>query len=64
MNLLEIVKKISFLLMMLSAFFLSGCWDRREVNDLALVTAAGIDKKSDGLLELSVLVFIPKGSSS
>jgi spore germination protein KC len=62
MNFLGIVKKIS--LLMMTAFLLSGCWDRREVNDLALVTAAGIDKKSDGLIELSVLVFIPKGSSS
>jgi spore germination protein KC len=59
------LKKISVIFFfVLLVFLLSGCWDRREVNDLALVTAAGIDKKSDHVIELSVLVFIPKGSSS
>jgi spore germination protein KC len=64
MNFLEIRVKMTLLFLILSAFLLTGCWDRREVNDLALVTAAGIDKKSDGVIELTVLVFIPKGSSS
>ena len=27
-----------------SILFLSGCWDRVEVNDLAIVTAAAIDE--------------------
>lgn len=44
------------------AVLLSGCWDRKEVNDLGLVTAAGIDKISDNTLELSVLVYIPKST--
>jgi spore germination protein KC len=64
MNFLEFRVKLTLLFLILSVFLLTGCWDRREVNDLALVTAAGIDKKSDGVIELTVLVFIPKGSSS
>ena len=28
-----------------SLLLLSGCWDRVEVNDLAIITAAAIDKK-------------------
>ena len=50
-------------------FFLAGCWDRTEVNDIALIMATGIDKseddKSEGeKIELSVQVFIPKPSES
>jgi spore germination protein KC len=50
--------------MMIMVPLLSGCWDRKEVNDLALITAAGIDKVSDKSLELSVLVYIPKSAGS
>ncbi len=44
--------------------FLSGCWDRVEITDLAVVTAAAIDKKDDNQIELSVQVFIPSSISS
>ncbi|MFB5281573.1 Ger(x)C family spore germination protein [Peribacillus sp. Hz7] len=45
-------------------FLLSGCWDRVEVNDLAIVTAAAIDIKDDNQIELSLQVFIPKALST
>ncbi|MCQ6277508.1 Ger(x)C family spore germination protein [Bacillus sp. V3B] len=52
------------ILLLLSTFvsilFLSGCWDRVEVNDLAIVTGAAIDKKDDNQLELTLQIFIPK----
>ena len=35
-----------------------------EVNDLAIVTAAAIDKKDDNQIELSIQIFIPKTLSS
>ncbi|WP_223594150.1 Ger(x)C family spore germination protein [Neobacillus bataviensis] len=57
-------KKIVFLFLILFIFLLSGCWDRREVNDLALIRGAGIDKKQDGKMELTVLLYIPKGGGS
>ncbi|MFE3975160.1 MULTISPECIES: Ger(x)C family spore germination protein [unclassified Peribacillus] len=44
--------------------FLSGCWDRVEITDLAVVTAAAIDKKDDNQIELSVQIFIPSSISS
>lgn len=34
----------------------SGCWDRREVNDVAIVIAMAIDKEKGGLYRLSVQV--------
>jgi spore germination protein KC len=40
---------------------LSGCWDRREVNDILIITAAAIDLAEDNTIELSIQGFIPKG---
>ncbi|MBY0120972.1 Ger(x)C family spore germination protein [Bacillus sp. S/N-304-OC-R1] len=59
------LKKI-LLLLSFSAVtaLLSGCWDRWEINDLALVTAAAIDQKGDDQIELSLQIFIPKAISS
>ena len=57
-------KILMFLFISLVILLLSGCWDRKEVNDLGLVTAAGIDKVSDKTIELSILVFIPKSTGS
>ncbi|NGQ95755.1 Ger(x)C family spore germination protein [Brevibacillus sp. SYP-B805] len=42
--------------------FLSGCWDRTEVNDLAIITAAGLDVTDDHQLELSVSIFVTNPS--
>lgn len=42
---------------------LGGCWDRKEVNDLALVTGLAIDQRDDDLIEVSVQIFIPQDSS-
>ncbi|MCQ6278422.1 Ger(x)C family spore germination protein [Bacillus sp. EB600] len=47
-----------------SIFFLSGCWDRVEINDLAIVTGAAIDKKGDNDVELTIQVFLPNAISS
>lgn len=53
-------RNIVFLVLaLLSVLPLTGCWDRVEVNDLALITAAGVDQSKDRV-ELSVQVFIPR----
>ncbi|MFD2329663.1 Ger(x)C family spore germination protein [Cohnella sp. GCM10020058] len=38
----------------------AGCWDRLEINDMALVMATGLDEEEDGGLRLSVQIFVPK----
>ncbi|MBP1962627.1 Ger(x)C family spore germination protein [Paenibacillus aceris] len=43
------------------SLLLTGCWDRTEVNDLALVTGAAIDKYDDTSIELTLQIFIPRG---
>jgi spore germination protein KC len=54
--------KLPLLLISIAVLLLTGCWDRKEVNDLGLVTAAGIDKISNKTIELSALVYIPKSA--
>ena len=44
----------------LTVLLACGCWDRTEVNDLALVMAAAIDKKEGNRIELSVEIFLPR----
>ncbi|WP_338450119.1 Ger(x)C family spore germination protein [Niallia oryzisoli] len=38
--------------------FLSACWSRKELNELAIATALGVDKKEDGYL-LTVQIINP-----
>lgn len=52
----------SILLLFFALLCLTGCWDRTEVNNIALIMAAGIDKSEDEKIELSVQIFIPKPS--
>lgn len=55
------IKKSAFLAVYSGMMiFLAGCWDRMEINDLAIVTATGIDKSDDGQVVLSLEIFIPK----
>lgn len=50
------------LLLAAASLLLTGCWDRTEVNDMALITAAGIDRKDERTVVLSVQLFIPRAS--
>lgn len=55
---------LQFYILFVLLILLSGCWDRTEVNDLAIVTGTAIDKKDDDSIELTLQVFIPKALSS
>ncbi|MFF2288684.1 Ger(x)C family spore germination protein [Peribacillus butanolivorans] len=58
------MKRVLLLLGICGAIpLVSGCWDRVEINDLAIVTAAAIEKKEDDQIELSIQVVIPKSIS-
>lgn len=43
---------------------LSGCWDRVELPDLAIITAAAIDRLDNGETRISVQLFIPRAITS
>ncbi|TQR19006.1 Ger(x)C family spore germination protein [Psychrobacillus vulpis] len=51
-------KKILFLLFLCLPLFLSGCWSKRELNELAITVAIGIDKVDDQY-EVSVQIVDP-----
>jgi spore germination protein KC len=58
------MKKIVILVILMS-FIFSGCWDTRELNELGLVMAVGVDKAKEGEgYEISVQVAKPKEGSS
>lgn len=61
------MKKYVVFILLIVTLFLSGCWDRRELNQLAITLALGIDKVDDEYL-VTVQVVVPsemsmKGSS-
>ncbi|SEC79837.1 Ger(x)C family spore germination protein [Paenibacillus sp. GP183] len=43
--------------------FLMGCWDRTEINDLAIVMASGFDIAEDDQIECTVQVALASGIS-
>ncbi|KKI90065.1 spore gernimation protein GerC [Bacillus sp. SA1-12] len=47
-----------FAILMLILSLLTGCWSRKELNELAIATALGIDKTEDGYL-ISIQILNP-----
>ncbi|MEI7024620.1 Ger(x)C family spore germination protein [Paenibacillus sp. y28] len=45
-------------LVLLIGLLLTGCWDRREINDVAFVLGTAIDKEEDGY-RVSILIPLP-----
>ncbi|WP_026564883.1 Ger(x)C family spore germination protein [Bacillus sp. UNC41MFS5] len=59
------ITKLYLVLLLLSvSFLLTGCWDRREVNDTALVLGAAIDKEKGKNIRLTLQILIPRAVSS
>jgi len=63
-------KKVAILLIILMFMsVITGCWDRIEINDIAIATIAALDKGDNGNLQMTLMISIPKeiqsgGSSS
>jgi len=47
----------------MSCLLLTGCWDRDELNEIALVRGIGIDILDNGQIEVSVEISVPKDPS-
>lgn len=45
-----------------AALLLTGCWSRREVNDLGAVTTLGIDQLENGKMEVIMGIPLPAGA--
>ncbi len=50
---------IIVLLLLVITAFIPGCWDRREIDKLAFVSAIGIDKTADGKICLTAVIHKP-----
>lgn len=55
----RIVRAAAALAVLLAASLLSGCWDRIEVNDLAIVHGVALDRSPEGEVELTVSMAVP-----
>lgn len=57
--------KFRYLIVLLSIFLLSGCWNYRELNDMSIAGSIGIDYDvENNLFDVSVQVFKAKKSGS
>ncbi|EGD48692.1 germination protein, Ger(x)C family [Ruminiclostridium papyrosolvens DSM 2782] len=54
-------KKLFLVILMaaLSAMLLTGCWDRKELNQLGIAMAIGLDKGDDGKIQLTSQIVRP-----
>lgn len=59
-------KKITFFLVLVCLCLLPGCWDYREINNLAVVVGCAVDKneKGDYVLTVEIINPRPKGTES
>lgn len=53
------MKALKMFLLAITVSLLTGCWNRIEVNDIAIVTAIGLDLVEDDMIRLSLQVAIP-----
>ncbi|MCJ8008318.1 Ger(x)C family spore germination protein [Lederbergia wuyishanensis] len=59
------MKRILHLIFFLGMLvLLTGCWDRVEINDQAIITATAIDQDDNGKVEITLQIFIPKSFST
>ncbi|CAN7541916.1 Ger(x)C family spore germination protein [Rossellomorea sp. LjRoot5] len=53
-------RKVTFIILMMSlTLFLSGCWSKKELTDLAIVAALGVDKTEDGKYTMTLQIINP-----
>jgi spore germination protein KC len=60
----KVGKRALSLLLIASLPILPGCWDRMELNEIALIRAIGVDRTEDGQIEVTILQAIPVRAGS
>ncbi|CAI6087739.1 Ger(x)C family spore germination protein [Cohnella sp. JJ-181] len=56
------MKRLLHIGLLLSVLFLSGCWDRTEINDLAFITGTAFDLTESGEYHLTVQIALPSST--
>jgi len=54
-----LTKKAALLLLIILTLVLGGCWSRREMNELAIVLGAGVDRTPDNKVQLTLQLARP-----
>ncbi|OPY61111.1 MAG: Spore germination protein B3 precursor [Pelotomaculum sp. PtaU1.Bin065] len=54
---------VCFLLLLMMACVLSGCWSRKELGELAIVLGAGVDRTPDDQVRLTLQLARPSASA-
>lgn len=53
------LKRILLIGMAGLCLLITGCWDRTEINDIAIIIATGVDKEEDGQYRITVQLPLP-----
>ncbi|MFP3121911.1 Ger(x)C family spore germination protein [Ectobacillus funiculus] len=53
-----------FVLIWASILPLTGCWDRTELNDVALIRGMGLDQKDNNRIEVTAEIYLPQMQGS
>ena len=53
-------KRLLACFFILNLLFLTGCWDRNELNQLAFSTALGFDRNSEGDIVITAQILNPR----
>ncbi|OCA90757.1 hypothetical protein A8F94_02445 [Bacillus sp. FJAT-27225] len=53
------MSRLALLYFVICTVFLTGCWDRTEINDMAFVVATGVDKGKEGKYVSSAQIPLP-----
>ncbi|MGG3790070.1 hypothetical protein ABEV41_10955 [Geobacillus thermodenitrificans] len=56
----KVRRALVFLLVSINVVILGGCWDREEINDIAIVLGIGIDRVKNGNIRLTVEIAVPR----
>lgn len=53
------ISRIALALSLAAMLFLTGCWDRMEINDLAIISMMAMDRTEEGDIQIWLQVVIP-----
>lgn len=59
-----IKKLLIFLLLLILSLTLTACWGKRELNEIGIVRATGIDVEPDGKVRVTIISIEPTGKPS
>lgn len=57
------MRKIAVILIVMLSLLQTGCWNAREINELAFVLSMGIDKTNDGEFKITAQIASPESYS-